>query len=122
LGELQIKNQVVTTVAQVMGVYYNIIQQQEQLRATEDQMQLSADRLQLAQYKFDVGTGTKSDVLQAQVDYNAQRSLQLLQQSNIVKLKEQSNNLLQLPLNNDFVLVDTAINVNTALTLDSIQN
>ena len=122
VGELQIKNQVVTTVAEVMGVYYNIIQQQEQLKATEDQMQLSAERLQLAQYKFDVGTGTKSDVLQAQVDYNAQRSLQLLQQTNIVKLKEQLNNLLQLPLDRDFILLDTAITVNTSLVLDSIQN
>jgi outer membrane protein TolC len=121
LGELQIKNQVVTTVADVMAVYYDISRQQQQLKATEEQMQLSSERLKLAQYKFDVGTGTKSDVLQAQIDYNAQRSQQLTQQTAIQKLKEQLNNLLAVPVTSEFSVLDT-IPLNTSLTLDSIQN
>ena len=122
LGELQIKNQVVTTVADVMRLYYDIVRQQQQLKAVEEQMQLSEERLKLAQYKFDIGTGTKSDMLQAQIDYNAQRSTQLTQQTNIIKLKEQLNNLLVLPLNYDFNVLDTAITINTGLLLDSIRN
>jgi outer membrane protein TolC len=121
LGELQIKNQVVATVADVMAVYYDISRQQQQLKATEEQMQLSSERLKLAQYKFDVGTGTKSDVLQAQIDYNAQRSQQLTQQTAIQKLKEQLNNLLAVPVTSEFSVLDT-IPLNTSLTLDSIQN
>jgi outer membrane protein len=120
-GELQIKNQVVTTVADVMRIYYDISRQQQQLKATEEQMQLSSERLKLAQYKFDVGTGTKSDVLQAQIDYNAQRSQQLTQQTAIQKLKEQLNNLLAFPVTRGFSVLDT-IPLNTGLTLDSIQN
>ncbi|HEX2606606.1 MAG TPA: TolC family protein [Flavisolibacter sp.] len=120
LGEFQIKNQVILSVADVMRTYYDIIRQQQQLRAVEEQMQLSGERLKLAQYKFDIGTGTKSDVLQAQIDYNAQRSQQLTQQTNILKLKEQLNNLLSLPLTNPITVLDT-IPLNTSLTLDSIQ-
>jgi outer membrane protein len=121
LGELQIKNQVVATVADVMAVYYDISRQQQQLKATEEQMQLSSERLKLAQYKFEVGTGTKSDMLQAQIDYNAQRSQQLTQQTAIQKLKEQLNNLLAVPVTSEFSVLDT-IPLNTSLTLDSIQS
>lgn len=120
LGELEIKNQVVNSVADVMRTYYNISRLQQQLKAVEEQMQLSSERLKLAQYKFDVGTGTKSDVLQAQVDYNAQKSQQLTDITAIVKLKEQLNNLLGVSVTNDFSVLDT-IPLNTALTLDSIQ-
>ncbi|MGZ8536706.1 MAG: TolC family protein [Flavisolibacter sp.] len=122
LGELQIKFQVVTTVAEVMRIYYDIIRSQQQLKANEEQMALSQERLKLAQYKFDYGTGTKADVLQAQIDYNAEKSLSLIQQTNINKLKEQLNNLLVLPLDNEFNIQDTAIIINHNLTLDSIQN
>ncbi len=120
LGELQIKNQVITSVADVMRMYYDISRQQQGLKAVEEQMQLSSDRLKLSQYKFDVGTGTKSDVLQAQIDYNAQKSLQLTQRTVILKLKEQLNNLLGIALNTNFIVLDT-IPFNTGLTLDSIQ-
>jgi outer membrane protein TolC len=120
LGELEIKNQVVNSVADVMRTYYNISRQQQQLKAVEEQMQLSSERLKLAQYKFDVGTGTKSDVLQAQVDYNAQKSQQLTDITAIVKLKEQLNNLLGVTVTNNFTVLDT-IPLNTNLTLDSIQ-
>ena len=121
LGELQIKSQVVTTVADVMRMYYDIIRQEQQLKAIEEQMQLSSERLKLAEYKFDIGTGTKSDMLQAQIDYNAQKSAQLTQQTNIIKLKEQLNNLLAIPLASDYLVEDT-IPINTGLLLDSIQN
>lgn len=120
LGELRIKAQVVTTIADVMKLYYNIARQQQQLRAIEEQMGLSQERLKLAQYKLDVGTGTKSDVLQAQIDYNTQKSALLNQQTAIIKLKEQLNNLLSLPLANSFSVQDT-IPVNYSLSLDSIQ-
>ena len=120
LGELEIKNQVVNSVSDVMRTYYDISRQQQQLKAVEEQMQLSSERLKLAQYKFDVGTGTKSDVLQAQVDYNAQKSQQLTDITAIIKLKEQLNNLLGVTVTNDFTVLD-AIPLNTDLTLDSIQ-
>ena len=121
LGELQIKNQVTTTVADVMQVYYNIVSQEQRLKAIEEQMQLSEERLKLAQYKFEVGTGAKPDVLQAQIDLNAQKSAHLSQQTAIAKLKEQLNQLLDLPLNNNFQVSDTIV-IQEGLTIDSIQN
>lgn len=122
LGELQIKAQVITTVADVMGLYYDIVRQQQQLKATEEQIELSNERLKLAQYKFDVGTGAKPDVLQAQIDLNAQRSAALTQETAINKLKEQLNQLLVLPVQNDFAVADTNIVFNESLSIDSIRS
>lgn len=121
LGELQVKNQVITTVADVMRTYYDIVRQQQQLRAIQETMQLSEERLKLAQYKFDVGTGAKPDVLQAQIDLNAQKSAYLTQQTNILKAKELLNQLLSIAVDTEFNVLDT-IPISTALLLDSIQN
>ncbi|HEY0057963.1 MAG TPA: TolC family protein, partial [Flavisolibacter sp.] len=122
LGELQVKGQVVTTVAEVMRIYYDIIRQEQQLRALEEQMELNEERLKIAQYKFDIGTGAKPDVLQAQIDLNAQRSAALTQQTAINKIKEQLNALLVLPVETDFEVADSTIDFNADLTLDSIRS
>ncbi len=122
LGELQIKNQVIITVAEVMRVYYDVVRQEQQLRAVQEQIDLSRERLQLAQYRFDVGVGAKPDVLQAQIDLNAQQSLLLTQQVQINNLKEQLNRLLVLPSGNDFSIADTSISFNADLTLDSVSS
>jgi outer membrane protein TolC len=119
---LQIKGQVINTVADVMRLYHDIIRQEQQLRAIQEQMQLSEERLRIAQYKFDIGTGAKPDVLQAQIDLNAQRSAALTQQTNINKTKEQLNQLLVVPAGADFAIADTSIAFNANLTLDSIQS
>lgn len=122
LGELQIKNQVIATVADVMLTYYDVVRQEQQLRAIEEQIELSSERLKLAQYRFDIGVGVKPDLLQAQIDLNAQKSAALTQQTNINKLKEQLNQLLVLPVGNDYSIADTSIVFNPDLTLDSINS
>lgn len=120
LGELQIRNQVVNTVAEVMRTYYDIVRQQQQLKAVDEQIQLAEDRYKLAQYKFEVGTGVKPDVLQAQIDVNAQRSQRLVTLTNIERLKTTLNNLLVDAGSTSYSLPDT-IPINTNLLLDSVQ-
>ena len=121
LGELQVKNQVINTVGDVMRTYYDIVRQYQQLRAIEETMALSEERLKLAQYKFDIGTGAKPDALQAQIDLNAQKSAYLNQQTGILKTKELLNQLLSIPVDMDFSVLDT-IPIAQGLLLDSIQN
>jgi outer membrane protein TolC len=122
LGELQIKNQVTNTVAEVMRLYYDIIRQEQQLRALEEQIALNEERLKIAQYKFDIGTGAKPDVLQAQIDLNAQKSAYLTGQTNVNKTKELLNQLQVIPVETDFTVADTTISFNSSLTIDSIKS
>jgi outer membrane protein len=121
LGELQIRSQVVGTVSDVMRTYYNIVRQEQLLHSTEEQMDLSNERLRLAKYKFEVGTGAKPDVLQAEIDLNSQKANYLAQQTAINKLKDQLNQLLNVPSGTNFTVADTSIAYNENLLLDSVQ-
>lgn len=127
LGELEIKSQVVNTIAAVINTYYNIVRQKQQLKAVEEQMDLSQERVKLAQNKLDIGVGTKPDVLQAKVDLNAQKAAQLAQQTLIAQLKEQLNQLMKpsagfqaVKQTASYDVVDS-IPINTELSLGDIQ-
>ncbi len=121
LGELGIKNQLVNTVAAVINTYYNIVRQKQQLKAVEEQMALGQERVKLAQYKLDIGVGTKPDVLQGKVDLNAQKAAQLLQQTLIAKLKEELNQVMNVQQSTMYDVADS-IPINTMLSLGDIQS
>jgi outer membrane protein TolC len=94
LGALNLKAQVVNSVAAVINSYYGIVRQKELLRALANQDTVYVERIQLADKKLSVGLGSKPDLLQAKVDYNAQRTLQLTQQSILAQLRDQLNQLI----------------------------
>lgn len=121
LGELTIKNQVINTVALVINTYYDIVRQKQQLKATEEQMSLSLERVKVAQYKLDIGAGAKPDVLQSKVDNNAQKALQLDQQATIAQLKEQLNQAMNIKDAAPYDVADS-IPLNMSLALGDIQN
>jgi outer membrane protein TolC len=107
LGELNIKNQIVNSVANVINNYYNIVRQRQQLKAIEEQMSINEERVKLAEKKFSVGVGAKPDVLQGKVDLNAQKAARLKQQTLIDQLKEQLNQLMNVELNTRYEVVDS---------------
>jgi outer membrane protein TolC len=118
-GTLEAKTAVINTVANVMTTYYDIVRQQQQLRNIEEQMQLAADRLKLAQYKFDVGAGIKPDVLQAQIDFNNSKASQLNQIALIQQRRQTLNQLMNTITSVDYKVSDT-IPVRTDLVLENI--
>jgi outer membrane protein TolC len=120
LGELNIKNQVINTVATVLNTYYNIVRQKQQLKAIEEQISISEERVKLAQYKLDIGVGAKPDVLQSKVDLNAQKSSRLEQITQISQLKDQLNQLMNTVA--DEYDVSDVIPINTKLSLAEIEN
>lgn len=119
LGELAIKNQMVTSVAAVLNNYYNIVHQKQQLKAVEDQMSINEERVKLADKKLSVGLGSKPELLQAKVDLNAQRSAKLKQQTLIAQLKEQLNQLMNVALQTSYDVSDS-IPINHGITLNDV--
>ena len=120
LGELGIKNQVVNTVAAVITNYYNIVRQKQQLKAVEEQIVLSGERVKLAQYKLDIGVGAKPDVLQSKVDLNAQKAAQLQQQTLIAQFKEMLNQAMNISTGASYDVSDS-IPLNMQVVLGDIQ-
>lgn len=120
LGSLTIKNQVVNTVAYVVNTYYGVVRQKQQLKAVEEQISLNEERVKLSQYKLDIGTGIKPDLLQSKVDLNAQKALKLEQLVLIEALKERLNQAMDAPLGTAFEVSDS-IPLNMSLGLGDIQ-
>lgn len=108
-SELLVKEQMVNTIAAVIVNYYDIVRQKQQLKAIQEQMSVSEERVKLAEKKLQVGTGIKPELLQARVDYNAQRAQVLQQETAIAQLKEQLNNLVGLQLPAAYDVADTII-------------
>ena len=120
LGELGIRAQITNTIAAVINTYYGIVREKQQLRAIEEQMGINEERVKLAEVKLNIGVGTKPDVLQSQVDLNAQRAARLNQLMAIVQLKEQLNQLMNVQQGTTYEVSDT-IPVNMDLSLGQIQ-
>jgi outer membrane protein len=120
-GELEIKNQIINTVATVINNYYNIVRQKQQLRSIEEQMSIDSERVRLAQYRLDVGVGIKPDLLQSKIDLNAQKAAQLQQLALIEQLKEQLNQAMAVPQFTIYDVVDT-ITINTGISLGEVMN
>lgn len=107
LGGLQIREQVVNTIAQVINGYYGIARQQQQLRAVAEQINIGEERVKLAQYRLDIGSGAKPEVLQGKVDLNALKAARLSQQNQMILLKQQLNQLMNVPLQTDYKVTDS---------------
>lgn len=121
LGEYTVKEQVVNSVAAVINNYYNIVRQKQQLKAIEEQISINDERVQLANKKFSVGLGAKPELLQAKVDYNAQKAAQYTQQTLIAQLREQLNQLIGFPTTKYYEVSDS-IPINTALQYGNIRS
>jgi len=119
-GALNVKNKVINTVANVSNTYYNIVQQQQQLKAIDTTIKVNEERVKLADKKLSVGLGAKPELLQAKVDLNASLALKLQQQTLIVQLKEQLNQLIGEPVGAQFEVMDT-IPLNLDIRLEDIQ-
>lgn len=119
LGSLELRNSVINTLALVINTYYGVVQQKQQLKAIEEQLQINQERVKLADYKLSIGVGTKTDLLQSKVDLNAQKAAQLEQEIAIKSLKEQLNALLNNPAGYNFEVTDS-IPFGERVTLSSI--
>ena len=106
-GNLVVKTAVINTVANVINAYYDIVRHQQQLKNVEEQMQLAADRLRLAQYKFDIGTGIKPDVLQAKIDLNNSKASQINQLALIEQRRQTLNQLMNVAPNAVYKVSDS---------------
>ena len=73
-GEINFKIVVENNISDLISTYYNIIRQKQVLAVIERSINISEERVRIAQDKKQLGSGSKFDLLQAQVDLNEDRS------------------------------------------------
>src|SRR6185312_5258356 len=106
-GEYTFRKNLNETVFNVITSYYNIVTLDEQKKATLEQISLYTDRYNLAQRRFEIGTGAKYELLEAQVDLNEQRSNLLSLQKYLALAKSSLNNLMGKNPDTSFMVIDT---------------
>ena len=93
-GELSTRVQVENTITAVLGGYYNIVQLKNRARVYEKAVQLGEERVQIARDMQVIGSGSGLEVLQAEVDFNTDRSQLLDLQKRIAEAEIALNLLL----------------------------
>ena len=108
-GQYTFRKNLNETIYNVITSYYNVVTLNEQMKATLEQIDLYNDRYFLAQRRFEIGTGARYEVLEAQVDLNEQRSNLLSLQNAIALAKSSLSNLLGKRSDTTYEVIDTII-------------
>lgn len=107
LGELGSKAAIEQNISLIMSAYYNIVTIDATIQAIKEALAVSEDRVRIAEDKFKIGSGSKIELLQAQVDYNTDKSALLQEQIALSSAKINLNNLIGRPENTVFNVVDS---------------
>lgn len=105
-GDVQLKGVILNTVSQVINLYYTIVEQQKMLQAIDTNIVLSQARLRMAENRFSIGKASKLEVLNVQVNLNADISTRLKQIEVLRNLKVNLNSVLARDLLIDFQVDD----------------
>lgn len=109
LGETELKLTVLNRVSDVMTTYFDIVQQQQVLKALDTAIVISNERVETAQNRFTIGKAAKLEVLNAQVDLNTDQTNFLRQKEQYQNTKTYLNELMARKLDTDFVVADSVI-------------
>lgn len=126
-GEAELKLAILTKISDVYLTYFDLVQQQQQLAALDTAIVISQQRATTADNRFTIGKASKLEVLNAQVDLNADNSLLLKQKEIIKTTKIRLNEILGRDVQTDFIvssdiLVDEKLNLEEIKSLAEKQN
>jgi outer membrane protein TolC len=121
LSDVMLRDTILNTTVNVIATYYDLINQNEQIKAQKGAIDISRTQLRYANDKFGVGRASRLDVLNAQVNLNTDTAtlLDLAQQFKSSKIR--MNQLLVRDLQTDFTVADTIV-VDENLKLADIIN
>lgn len=119
LGEAQLKQTILSKINAVTSTYFDLVQQQQQLKALDSTIVISNQRLALAQNRFGIGKASKLEVLNAQVDMNTDKVSLLKQKELYANTKILFNQILARDTKTDFQVTD-GIKVDSGLLLPEL--
>ena len=116
MGELDTRLTIEDFVATLSGEYYNMIRQYIRLRNLRSSLDLSRERVRIAEERFHIGSGSRMDLQQAQVDFNADSSNVLNQLEVVHTSRIRLNELMALDnIDEQIALKDSVIRPNIFL-------
>ncbi len=112
LGEANLKAAILATVYDIVSGYFDLVQQQQLINATETALELSAFRYQTADNRYQIGRASKLEVLAASVDLNTDTTSLLRQRDLYRQTQIRLNELLARDVSTDFSVADTIVIAN----------
>lgn len=108
-------------------MYYDLVQQKQQLTALDSTIEISKQRLETAKNRYTIGKASKLEVLNAEVDLNTDITSHLRQLEIYNNTKVQLNELLAREVTTDFdvytiITVAQNLNLKNLQTLAATQN
>jgi outer membrane protein len=119
-GELSMKLEMEQQIEQLAIIYFQTVKQEQLIKGIEATMQVSQERIKLYERKLDIGAGSNVELLQAKLDYNAQKSNLLSQKSLLSEYKSNLLAFLKTDANAN-IEVDTIIEFENVNSLDEIK-
>ncbi len=107
LGGTELKFTILTRVGDVLTTYYDLVQQQQTLKALDTAVVISRQRVTLADNRFTIGKAARLEVLNAQVDLNTDTTNFLRQKELYENTKTYLNELLARELTTQFRVADS---------------
>ncbi len=120
VGEVNLKSEVENNISKIISTYYDIVREQQVLEVLNQSIKISEERLKIAQDKKQLGSASKFDLLQAQVDLNEDKSSLLSEELKLRQAKILLNQLLGENVNTDYSVADTIL-INESLSLDELK-
>ncbi len=120
IGQNELKQQVENSVAEVSDAYYDIVRQKLNHNVLREAVDISTERLHIAEQNFALGASSRLDVLQAKVDLNADRSALLEQSADLTASMITLNHLLARPVDTQFQVSDS-INILQRLDINELE-
>lgn len=117
-AELEVQSNVEALTEKVIVAYYSIVEQKQRLKVITELIAVSEERNKLATAKFEIGSGTKLEQLQAAADLNQDSSNYLEQTVTLTKAKINLNQLLARKVDTQFEVMDS-IPLGTPLLLQN---
>ena len=107
LGEIQYRDKVLQTLFDVIGAYYDVVRQNQQLKSINEALSYNKERVKISQAGYNAGSLIKTDLLQAKIDLNVALESQINQQFIIVQARKTLNQLLCIPKDSDLLVTDS---------------
>jgi outer membrane protein TolC len=107
LGTAELQFAVLTKVGDVMSIYYELVQQKQQLKALDTALVISGQRVENAQNRFTIGKAARLEVLNAEVDLNTDRTNLLRQQELFANTRTRLNEIMAREVKTSFTVVDS---------------
>lgn len=109
LGNTELQFTILSKVGDVLETYYQIVQQQQQLKVLDSTLVISDLRLNLAKNRYTIGKASKLEVLNAEVDWNTDNTNILRQKELYANTRTMLNEILARDLTTEFVVSEEVI-------------